>query len=124
MLVVVADTHSREGSRLRGRTLAAVREADLTIHAGDFYREPVLDAFESTARRLSAVFGNNADAAVRDRLPAVRTVDHGGFGSRSHTATATATRGWRCSVATATPTASSAVTATALDSITWGMSRY
>ncbi len=78
MLVVVADTHSREGSRLRGRTLAAVREADVTIHAGDLYREPVLDAFESTARRLRAVFGNNADAAVRDRLPAVRTVDHGG----------------------------------------------
>lgn len=78
MLVVVADTHSREGSRLRGRTLAAVREADLTIHAGDFYRESALDAFESTARRLRAVFGNNADAAVRDRLPAVRTVDHGG----------------------------------------------
>lgn len=78
MLVVVADTHSREGSRLRGRTLTAVREADLTIHAGDFYREPALNAFESTTRRLRAVFGNNADAAVRDRLPAVRTVDHGG----------------------------------------------
>jgi len=84
MLVVVADTHSREGSRLRGRTLAAVREADLTIHAGDFYREPVLDAFESTARRLSAVFGNNADAAVRDRLPASGRSTTG-YSIRGHT---------------------------------------
>ena len=78
MLVVVADTHSREGSKLRGRTLEAVRGADVVIHAGDFYREPVLDAFESTARSLRAVYGNNADAAVRDRLPEVRTVEYEG----------------------------------------------
>ncbi|AZQ13619.1 MULTISPECIES: metallophosphoesterase [Halorubrum] len=78
MLVVVSDTHGRTEPKLQGRTAEAVREADLVVHAGDFYREPVLDAFESAARSLRAVYGNNADAAIRDRLPEVRTVQYAG----------------------------------------------
>jgi len=78
MLVVVSDTHSHEESKLQGRTAAAVREADLVVHVGDFYREPVLDAFESAARTLRGVYGNNDDAAIRDRLPKVRTVEYEG----------------------------------------------
>ncbi|TKX79125.1 metallophosphoesterase [Halorubrum sp. SD626R] len=78
MLVVVSDTHAREESKLQGRTAEAVREADLVVHAGDFYREPVLDAFESAARALRAVYGNNDDAAIRDRLPEVRMVEYAG----------------------------------------------
>ena len=78
MLVVVSDTHGTEGHRLRGRTLEAVEAADLVVHAGDFYREPVLDAFETAAARLRAVFGNNDGATVRDRLPEVRTVEYDG----------------------------------------------
>jgi len=54
MLVVVSDTHSREESKLQGRTAEAVREADVVVHAGDFYREPVLNAFESATRSLRA----------------------------------------------------------------------
>ncbi|SNR46387.1 metallophosphoesterase [Halorubrum vacuolatum] len=78
MLVVVSDTHSSETHRLRGRTLAAVREADLVVHVGDFYREPVLDAFEVEATTLRAVYGNNDDAAIRDRVPKARTVEYAG----------------------------------------------
>jgi hypothetical protein len=78
MLVVVSDTHAREESRLEGRTAEAVRAADLVVHAGDFYREPVLDAFDAAARRLRGVYGNNDDAAIRDRLPEVRTVEYAG----------------------------------------------
>lgn len=78
MLVVVSDTHSTEGHRLRGRTYAAVRDADVVVHAGDFYREPVLDAFYTEARNLRAVYGNNADFAIRDRLPERRVVEYGG----------------------------------------------
>ena len=78
MLVVVSDTHAREESKLQGRTAEAVRAADLVVHVGDFYREPVLDAFESAARTLRGVYGNNDDAAIRDRLPEVRTVEYAG----------------------------------------------
>lgn len=78
MLAVVSDTHSTEDHRLRGRTYEAVREADVVVHAGDFYREPVLDAFYAEARSLRAVYGNNADYAIRDRLPESRVVEYGG----------------------------------------------
>ena len=78
MLVVVSDTHSTDDPRLRGRTREAVHEAETVVHAGDFYREPVLDAFEAATDQLRAVFGNNDGAAIRDRLPEVRTVEYEG----------------------------------------------
>jgi putative phosphoesterase len=74
MLVALSDTHGRESTRLEGRTAEAVDAADLVIHAGDFMTEPVLDAFEDRCD-LRGVYGNNADEAVRDRLPAERVVD-------------------------------------------------
>jgi hypothetical protein len=78
MLVVVSDTHGTEDHRLRGRTLAAVREAEVVVHAGDFLAEPVLDAFEDVAAELVAVYGNNDDDAIRDRLPADRVLEYAG----------------------------------------------
>ena len=79
MLTVVSDTHSSEGHRLRGRTLKAVRSAELVLHVGDFMTEQVLDAFEAEAETLRAVYGNNDDSGIRDRLPKVRTVEYEGI---------------------------------------------
>ena len=78
MLTVVSDTHGSTDARLRGRTREAVRGADLVIHAGDFTAVPVLDAFEDASQRLVAVHGNADDPAVRERIPAARTVEYGG----------------------------------------------
>jgi hypothetical protein len=78
MLTVVSDTHGADGHRLTGRTLAAVREADVVVHAGDFTTEAVLDAFHEEADRLLAVHGNADGAGVRGRLPDARTVEYGG----------------------------------------------
>jgi putative phosphoesterase len=78
MLTVVSDTHSTEGHRLSGRTLDAVREAELVVHTGDFMRESVLDSFHREADRLLGVVGNNDDAAIRGRLPEARTFTFGG----------------------------------------------
>lgn len=78
MLVVVSDTHGTDGHRLAGRTLAAVREADLVAHVGDFTSERALAAFRSEADRLFAVHGNADDEAVRRRLPDRRTFSYGG----------------------------------------------
>jgi len=91
MLVVVSDTHSREESKLQGRTAEAVREADVVVHAGDFYREPVLNAFESATRSLRAVYGNNDDAGSATASPRYGRWSTPAFGSRSPTGTATAT---------------------------------
>ncbi|QLH80817.1 metallophosphoesterase [Halosimplex pelagicum] len=94
MITVVSDTHGTDGHRLEGRTLEAVREAELVIHAGDFTTEAVLDAFEAEAGSehggeseragregdgaFVAVYGNNDGPEVRGRLTAERTVEHGG----------------------------------------------
>ncbi|SEO55019.1 hypothetical protein SAMN04487948_103184 [Halogranum amylolyticum] len=78
MLTVVSDTHSTAGHRLTGRTLEAVREAELVVHAGDFMTESVLDAFYDEADTLRAVSGNNDDHGIRGRIPEARTVEYGG----------------------------------------------
>ncbi|WP_336024534.1 metallophosphoesterase [Halobellus salinisoli] len=79
MLTVVSDTHSTDSHRLSGRTLEAVREADVVAHAGDFMRESVLDDFERESTRLLGVTGNNDDAGVRARLPDARNFTYGGL---------------------------------------------
>jgi putative phosphoesterase len=79
MLVVVSDTHSTDSHRLSGRTLDAVREADVVAHAGDFMRESVLDAFVGESDRFFGVVGNNDDAGIRERLPDARTFTYGGL---------------------------------------------
>jgi hypothetical protein len=78
MLVVVSDTHARTDHRLAGRTLEAVRAADLVVHAGDFNREPVLDAFLDVSTEFLGVYGNTDDAAIRDRLPPARNFTYRG----------------------------------------------
>jgi hypothetical protein len=77
MLVVLSDTHARTDHRLSGRTLDAVRAAELVVHAGDFNREPVLDAFHELSAELLGVHGNTDDAAIRERLPAARNFEYG-----------------------------------------------
>ncbi len=78
MLTVISDTHSTDGHRLRGRTLKAVRTAEVVVHLGDFMTESVLDAVEAEANTLRGVYGNNDDSAIRDRLPKARTVEYEG----------------------------------------------
>jgi putative phosphoesterase len=82
VLTIVGDTHGTEGHRLAGRTLAAVREAEVVVHTGDFTTEQVLAAFEAEAgadraggAEFVAVSGNNDEAAVRERTAATRTVE-------------------------------------------------
>ncbi|MBV0925623.1 metallophosphoesterase [Halomicroarcula limicola] len=79
MLTVISDTHGTDGHRLEGETLAAVREADRVVHAGDFTTETVLDAVESETTALTAVYGNNDTRGVRGRLTDVATLSWAGL---------------------------------------------
>ena len=94
MLVAISDTHGRDTHRLQGRTLDAVRAADVVVHAGDYVTAGVLDALESCCD-LRGVSGNNDPADVRERVPVERVVEWEGLriavvhGHR-HTATALA----------------------------------
>ena len=75
MIAVFSDTHSSRGHELEGEALAAARDADVVLHAGDFTTEAARDAFQDVCERLFAVHGNADDPAVRDRLPDARTVE-------------------------------------------------
>jgi len=73
MLVVVSDSHRESGTGLEGRTLDAVRDAEVVAHAGDFVTEDALNAFGDVASTLLAVHGNADRPGVRDRLPTARS---------------------------------------------------
>lgn len=79
MIAIFSDTHSSDGHELRGEALAAAREADVVIHAGDFTSVAALEAFQSECEVLYAVHGNADESAVRDRLPTSRIVEAGGI---------------------------------------------
>ncbi|ARS89592.1 metallophosphoesterase [Natrarchaeobaculum aegyptiacum] len=78
MIAIFSDTHSHRGHELTGEALAAAREADVVIHAGDFTSVAALEAFQNECDRFYAVHGNADSAAVSDRLPTSRVLEAGG----------------------------------------------
>jgi putative phosphoesterase len=75
-VAVISDTHfPSRGRALPEACAAAVRGADLLVHAGDLADADALELFRSLGPPLVAVFGNADDAAVRAALPATAEVD-------------------------------------------------
>ena len=78
-LLLLADTHVPKRARdLPAEVWAAVDQADVVIHAGDWVDVALLDDLEARARRLVAVVGNNDGPPLRARLPEVARVELGG----------------------------------------------
>jgi hypothetical protein len=78
-LVLTADTHLPVRAKdLPAELWAAIDAADVTIHAGDWVHEPLLDAMLRRGGRLVGVYGNNDGDALRARLPEVARADLGG----------------------------------------------
>jgi putative phosphoesterase len=69
-LVLTTDTHLPKRARdLPPALWAAIDEADIVVHAGDWVDEATLDALESRAARLIGCYGNNDGPGLRARLP-------------------------------------------------------
>jgi putative phosphoesterase len=69
-LVLVADTHVPKRARaLPEQVWAAVGDADVVFHAGDWVSPDLLDEFEQRSTRLIGVCGNNDGDELRRRLP-------------------------------------------------------
>ncbi|WP_314192098.1 metallophosphoesterase [uncultured Arthrobacter sp.] len=69
-LVFVADTHVPKRARaLPEQVWAAVDDADVVFHAGDWVSTDLLDEFEQRSTRLIGVYGNNDGDGLRRRLP-------------------------------------------------------
>lgn len=76
----MADTHVPKRARdLPAALWAAVDEADVVVHAGDWVHESLLDRLEARAARLVGVYGNNDGEALRARLPEVASADLAGL---------------------------------------------
>jgi putative phosphoesterase len=75
-LLLLADTHvPRRARDLPAQVWQQVEAADVVVHAGDWVDVSLLDAVESRARRLVAVYGNNDGPSLRDRLPDIATAE-------------------------------------------------
>ena len=60
-LLIVADTHLPKRAReLPAEVWAAVEEADVVLHAGDWVDVTLLDELEARAGRVVGVYGNTA----------------------------------------------------------------
>ncbi len=71
-LVLTSDTHVPKRARDLPHVLwAAVEDADVVVHAGDWVDVGLLDQLEARSRRLLAVYGNNDHGPLRERLPEV-----------------------------------------------------
>jgi uncharacterized protein len=75
-LVFTSDTHVPKRARDLPHDLwAAIDDADVVIHAGDWVDVALLDRFEERSRRLVAVYGNNDHGPFRQRLPEIARAD-------------------------------------------------
>ncbi len=71
-LLLLADTHVPARARdLPAQVWAAVDQADIVVHAGDWVDVTLLDELSARARVLHGVHGNNDGPALRARLPEV-----------------------------------------------------
>ena len=73
-LLLISDTHIPKRARdLPVPVWAAVDEADVVVHAGDWVDVSTVDALEARAARPIGVYGNNDGPALRARMPEIAT---------------------------------------------------
>jgi hypothetical protein len=77
LIAVLADTHMPKGGRvLPERCVGLLREAEATLHAGDFFALETLRGIEALCPGpVHAVHGNVDEAELRNLLPATLEVD-------------------------------------------------
>jgi putative phosphoesterase len=80
LIAVLADTHMPKGGRaLPPRCVELLREAEATLHAGDFFAREILREVETLSRGpVHAVHGNVDRPDLRELLPETLEVDLGG----------------------------------------------
>jgi putative phosphoesterase len=77
-LAVVSDTHMPRGARaLPPRCIELLAAADLILHAGDLVTVAFLEELGRLGPPVEAVCGNVDEPALRELLPAQRTVEVG-----------------------------------------------
>jgi len=79
-ILVLSDTHCEPGEALPAAVLAAAKDADLIIHAGDLVHPGVVDALRAAGTaEVEAVAGNMDSAAGKHQFPAKKLLTIGRF---------------------------------------------
>ena len=79
MVAVVSDTHMPKGARvIPDPCHRLLREAELIVHAGDWWKLEILEMFEAIGPPVVGVRGNVEDAGIRRRLPERAEFELGG----------------------------------------------
>jgi uncharacterized protein len=80
LIAVLGDTHMPKGGRvLPGRCVELLREAEATLHTGDFFAVSTLEEVKALSRGpVHAVHGNVDEPDLRKLLPEMVEVDLGG----------------------------------------------
>jgi putative phosphoesterase len=74
-LLLISDTHLPvRAKKLPAAVWAAVDEADVVIHAGDWVNVELLDELTQRSKQLVGCWGNNDGPLLRARLPEVARV--------------------------------------------------
>ena len=74
-IVVVSDTHCRGWDEVHPGIRAAVSEADITVHCGDFTGMGVVDGVRRNARKAVVVHGNADPVELRRAIPYVEVME-------------------------------------------------
>ena len=78
--MLTSDTHLPHRARdLPAQLWAAVDDADVVVHAGDWVDVATLDALAARSARLIGCYGNNDGPALRARLPEIAYAELGGL---------------------------------------------
>lgn len=74
-IVVTGDTHIRRWDEAHEALRAAVAEADIAIHCGDWVHLDTVAGFRAAARRAVVVHGNSDPFELRAALPAYELLE-------------------------------------------------
>lgn len=77
-VLVVSDTHCHRWEEVEPGIRAAVAQADLVVHCGDYTGVQVVEGLRREASRAVLVHGNSDPVEIRHSLPAVRVLEVAG----------------------------------------------
>ncbi len=71
VIAVVSDTHCLDWSEVHPDIKAALADADIAVHCGDFTRMSIVDGVRACSKRAVLVHGNSDPVEIRSAIPYV-----------------------------------------------------
>ena len=75
VIAVVSDTHCLDWSEVHPDIKAALADADIAVHCGDFTRMSVVEGVKACSKRAVVVHGNSDPVDIRSAIPYVDVIE-------------------------------------------------